>query len=141
MLTGGFGAQWYQGQPMQLTKMFWVRDGATDLGRRLSAYRDRPNLLAVGNFDRGWLVAFLWTQGTRAEGSKMMSRLGMFLYRCSVAIAFMCGIAALTILAALVTNKLSDSEAWIAVVFFAVVGGFSWMVGRAARAPDDVLSD
>src|SRR5271169_2548396 len=125
---------------MQLTKMFWVRDGATD-GRRLSAYRDRPNLLAVGNLDRGWLVAFLWTQGTRAEGSKMMSRLGMVLYRCSVAIAVMCGIAALTILAALVTNKLSDSEAWIAVVFFAMVGGFSWMVGRAAMAPDDVLSD
>jgi len=71
----------------------------------------------------------------------MIARLRMVLYRCGMAISFMCGIAALTILAALVTNKLSDSEAWIAVVFFAVVGGFSWMVGRAAMAPDDVLSD
>jgi hypothetical protein len=127
---------------MQLTKMFWVGDGATDLGRRLSAYRDRPNLLAVGNLNRGWLVAFLWTQGARTEGKRqMIAFLRMVLYRCSVAIAVMCGIAALTILAALITNRLSDSEAWIAVVFFATAGGFSWMVGRAARAPDDVLSD
>ena len=71
----------------------------------------------------------------------MMAFLRMVLYRSGMTIAFICGIAALTILAALITNRLSDSEAWIAVVFFAVVGGFSWMVGRAARAPDDVLSD
>ena len=117
---------------MQLTKMFWVRDGATD-GRRLSTYRDRPNLLAVGNLDRGWLLAFVWTPGTRAGSSKMMSRLGMVLYRCGVAIALMCGIAVLTILAAIATNKSSDLGTWTAVVFFTVVGVFFWMAGRVAK--------
>jgi len=78
----------------------------------------------------------------QADGEgQMIAFLRMVLYRCGMTIALICGIAALTILAALVINKLSDSEAWIAVVFFAMAGGFSWMVGRAARAPDDVLSD
>jgi hypothetical protein len=27
-----------------------------------------------------------------------------------------------------------DSEAWIAAVFFAAVGGFSWILGRPARS-------
>jgi len=48
----------------------------------------------------------------------------------------MCEIAAITILAALVTNTLQDdhSEAWMAVIFFAVFGGFAWIVGRSAKA-------
>jgi len=37
----------------------------------------------------------------------------------------MCEIAAITILAALATDNLRDSEAWMAVVFFAVFGGFA----------------
>ena len=63
----------------------------------------------------------------------MIAHLRMLIYGCSLAIAFMCGIAAFTIFAAIVTHKLSDPEAWTAVVFFAVVGGFSWMAGRAVR--------
>jgi len=63
----------------------------------------------------------------------MIAHLRMLIYGCGLAIALMCGIAALTILAAIVTHKLSDSEAWTAVVFFAAVGGFSWMAGRAVR--------
>ena len=64
----------------------------------------------------------------------MIAHLRMLIYGCVLAIALMCGIAALTILAAIVTHKLSDPEAWTAVVFFAVVGGFAWIVGRAARS-------
>jgi hypothetical protein len=64
-----------------------------------------------------------------------MARLGMIVYLVGLIIAFMCEIAAITILAALVTNKLQDSEAWMAAVFFAVFGGFAWIVGRSARAP------
>jgi hypothetical protein len=64
----------------------------------------------------------------------MIARLRMVLYRCGMAIALICGIAALTILAAIFTNKLPDSQAWMAVVFFAAVGGFAWIVGRAARS-------
>jgi hypothetical protein len=45
----------------------------------------------------------------------------------------LCGLAALTILAAILTNKLPDSEAWIAAVSFAVVGGLSWRAGRTAK--------
>jgi hypothetical protein len=44
----------------------------------------------------------------------------------------MCGIAALTITVAIVTNKLPDSQAWMSVVFFAAVGGATWIAGRAA---------
>ena len=63
----------------------------------------------------------------------MIAFLRMVLYRCGQAIAFMCGIAAFTILAAIVTNKLPDSQAWMAVVFFVAVSGFAWVVGRAAK--------
>ena len=64
----------------------------------------------------------------------MIAHLRMLIYGFCLAIALMCGIAAFTILAAIVTHKLSDSEAWIAAVFFAVVGGFSWLAGRAAKS-------
>jgi hypothetical protein len=46
----------------------------------------------------------------------------------------MCGIAVLTIAVAIVTNKLPDSQAWIAVVFFAAVGGAAWTAGREPDA-------
>ena len=115
---------------MQLTKMFSVRHGATiNLGQRPPI--GPLNVLAVGNVDRGWLVALVWA---RAKGqSKVIARFGMVLYRCGLVIAFMCGLAALTIFAAILTNKLSDSEAWIAAVSFVVVGGLSWLAGRAAQ--------
>jgi hypothetical protein len=65
----------------------------------------------------------------------MMARFGVVLYWCGLAIASMCGIAALTILAAIATNKIIPaSENWMAAVFFAVVGGFSWLAGRAAKS-------
>jgi hypothetical protein len=39
-----------------------------------------------------------------------------------------------TFLAAIATNKIvSDSESWMAVWFFAVIGGVSWLVARAAK--------
>jgi hypothetical protein len=63
-----------------------------------------------------------------------MARFGMILYWFSLAIAIACWIAALTIFAAIITHKLSDSGDWIAGVFFVVVGGLSWMFGRAAKS-------
>ena len=60
----------------------------------------------------------------------MMVRL---VYWCGLALAFLCELAALTILAAIVTRRLSDhSEAWMAVWFFAVVGGVAWIISREA---------
>jgi hypothetical protein len=64
----------------------------------------------------------------------MMARLGMIVYWVSLAITFLCEIAALTILVAIVTNRLPDSEAWMAVWFFAVIGGVSWLVAGAAKS-------
>jgi hypothetical protein len=57
------------------------------------------------------------------------------LYRCCMAIALMCGIAAVTIAVAIVANKLPDSQAWMAGVFFAAVGVATWIAGRAAAPP------
>jgi biotin carboxyl carrier protein len=62
----------------------------------------------------------------------MVGGLVKILYWCCLAIALMCGIAALTITVAIVTNKLPDSQAWMAAVFFAAVGGAAWIVGSAA---------
>ena len=89
---------------------------------------------AVSNPDRGWLVALVWRLGTQAEGKiKMLAPLGTVFYWCSLAIAFICWIAALIILMAITTGKLSDSGVWMAVIFFVAVGCISWLVGRAAR--------
>ena len=64
-----------------------------------------------------------------------MARLAKILYWCCMAITLMCEIAALTILTALFTNKLQGhSDVWMALWFFAVVGGIAWMVGRTARS-------
>jgi L-asparagine transporter-like permease len=72
---------------------------------------------------------------TLAEGkSQMIAHLAKILYWCCLAITLMCEIAAITILTALFTNKLpGHSDAWMAVVFFAVFGVFAWIVGRVAR--------
>jgi hypothetical protein len=114
--------------PMQLTRMFSVRHGATDLGQRPSV--SPLNVLAVGNVDRGWLVALVWA---RAEGEiNMLGRFGTIISWCSLAIALVCWIAAVAIFTAIITGKLSDSNAWIAMMFFAV-GCISWLVGRGAK--------
>jgi hypothetical protein len=64
----------------------------------------------------------------------MISRIAKILYRCCLAITLLCEMAAITILTALFTNRLpGDSEAWMAVVFFAVFGGFAWILGRVGR--------
>jgi hypothetical protein len=137
---------------MQLVKVSPAWGGAADPGRRAPALRERAavrtdpkpsrarttaplNLLTVGNLDRGWLVVLVWTLGTTRAGgeSKMMARFGRFLYWCGLAIALICWMAALTILTAIVTDKLPDSGAWMAVVFFVAVGSFFWLVGRATR--------
>ena len=62
----------------------------------------------------------------------MTAYLRTVLYLCCRVIALMCGIAALTITVAIVTDKLPDPQAWMAVVFTAA-GGAAWTVGRAAR--------
>jgi hypothetical protein len=80
----------------------------------------------------GWLVAFVWRLGTRAEGEiKMQARFGTVFYWCSLAIAFACSIAATIILMAIINGKPSGSEAWMAAVFFVAVGISSWLVNRA----------
>jgi hypothetical protein len=63
----------------------------------------------------------------------MITFLRIVLYWCCMAIALMSGIAALTIAAAIITNKLPDSQAWIAAVFFAAIGCAAWIAGNAAR--------
>jgi hypothetical protein len=135
-----------------LTREVPALDGASGTEQQSFARRERPvartepksnkaqtaspNVLAVGSLDRGWLVALVWKLGTTRAGreSKMMARFGRVLYWCSLAIAFLCWIAALTILTAIVTNRLSDSGAWMAVWFFAVLGSVAWIVGRTAKS-------
>jgi hypothetical protein len=62
-----------------------------------------------------------------------MPFLRTLIYRCCSAIAFLSGIAALTIMAAIAANKLSDPEAWLAAVFFIVAGGAALLVAAATR--------
>jgi len=47
--------------------------------------------------------------------------------------AVVCAIAAVTIAVAIVSNQLSDPQAWMAVVFFVMAGAIGWIAGRAAR--------
>lgn len=63
----------------------------------------------------------------------MTAFLRTVLYGCCMVTALMSGIAALTITVTIVTNKLPDSQAWMAVVFFAAAGLVAWIAGRAAR--------
>jgi hypothetical protein len=57
----------------------------------------------------------------------------MVIYWCGLAIASLCEIAAFVMLAMLVANKLPASDAWMGGVFFAVIGGLTWLAGRAAK--------
>jgi hypothetical protein len=81
--------------------MFWVRNGATHLGPI-----GLPNLFAVRNIDRGWLIALAWSPEARAEDDKMIARFGIIIYWCGLAIACVCMLAALTIVAAIFTGDL-----------------------------------
>ena len=51
----------------------------------------------------------------------------------SLALTLICGIAAITISAAILTGKLEDPEAWMAAVLLAVTGGVFWMICHATR--------
>jgi len=116
-------------------------DGDTQL-QRPSDRVDRPIIrmglmpnsryFAVSNLHRGWFVALVWKLGTRAESKiKMLAPLGTVFYRCNLAIAFACSIAATIILMAIIQGKPSGSEAWMAAVFFVAVGISCWLVSRA----------
>ena len=48
-------------------------------------------------------------------------------------IAFMSGMAALTITVAIATNKLPDPQAWMSAVFFIAAGGVALLAGSMAR--------
>ena len=62
-----------------------------------------------------------------------MSRLRTVLWVCCAVAAIMCGIAAITVVVAIATSRLAgDPDAWMSAVFFVLVGGFTWMGGRAA---------
>jgi hypothetical protein len=63
--------------------------------------------------------------------NQSISNLAVIFYWCSIAITFICEIAAITILATISTNNLQDeSEGWMAVWFFAVDGGIVWIVAH-----------
>jgi hypothetical protein len=62
----------------------------------------------------------------------MISVLRTVLYTCCMVIAAMSFVAALTITVAIALNRLPDPQAWMAVVFFIMAGGFAWIVGRAS---------
>jgi len=63
----------------------------------------------------------------------MIGRLGMVLYWSGLAIASLCEIVAFGILLMSIAGKLAASEAWMAAASFAVIGGVSWLAGRAAK--------
>ena len=62
----------------------------------------------------------------------MIARLGMVLYWCGLTVAALCEVFTIIILVMIVIDR-AASEAWLAAVFFAVVGGASWLGGRAAK--------
>ena len=62
----------------------------------------------------------------------MTAVLRKILSMCCMALAFLSGIAAVTIAVAIAANKLPDQQAWTAVVFFVAAGAASWIAGRAA---------
>ena len=64
-----------------------------------------------------------------------MASLAKGFYWCSIVITVFCEIAAITIFAAIATAKLPGQyENWMAVLFFALAGGVSWIAGHAARS-------
>jgi hypothetical protein len=62
----------------------------------------------------------------------MVRLLWIVVFLISLAIALMCGIAAITILAAIVTGRLTDPGAWTTAVFLAAVGCLLGALCRAA---------
>ena len=58
--------------------------------------------------------------------------LWIVVYLISLAIAVMCALAAVTILAAIVTGKLTDPEAWKTAVLLSAVACLLWFLCRAA---------
>jgi hypothetical protein len=66
-----------------------------------------------------------------------MAVLREVIYLCCIAIAVVCGIAAVTIAVAIVSGKLPDPQAWMAVVFFVATGVAFLIAGRAARISNE----
>ena len=54
-------------------------------------------------------------------------------YLISLAITLMCGIAAITIAAAVLTGKLADLEDWTTAVLLAAVGCLFWLLCSATK--------
>jgi len=54
-------------------------------------------------------------------------------FRCCMVIAVVSEIAAATIAVAIAINKLTDSQDWLAVAFFAAIGCAAWVAGRQDR--------
>jgi hypothetical protein len=52
---------------------------------------------------------------------------------CCMVIAVVSEIAAATIAVAIAINKLTDSQDWLAVAFFAAIGCAAWVAGRQDR--------
>jgi hypothetical protein len=74
------------------------------------------------------------TRDLAAEGHGDVTHgLREVLYICCMAASILCAIAAVTIAVAFLANRLQDSQAWMAAVFFAAVGVAVWIAGRAAR--------
>jgi len=63
----------------------------------------------------------------------MVRLIFIVVYLISLAIALMCGIAAIVISFAIVTGKLTDPEAWQTAALLAVAGCLSWLLCRTAR--------
>jgi hypothetical protein len=61
----------------------------------------------------------------------MIVRLGEVLYWCGLVVASL--IAAIGVLALVITKGSVAADAWVAAVFFAIVGGLAWLAGRAAK--------
>jgi hypothetical protein len=68
----------------------------------------------------------------------MLRLILIIVYLISLAISLMCGIAAITISAAIVTGKLADPESWTTAVLLAAVGVSFWLLCRAAK---DLIED
>ena len=69
---------------------------------------------------------------TRVE-REMKAFLREVFFICCMVIAVVSEIAAATIAVAIAINKLPDSQAWMAVAFFAAIGCAAWIAGSAAR--------
>ena len=66
----------------------------------------------------------------------------MIIYWCSIAITFICEVAAITILATINLNHFQDqAEIWMAAWFFAVNGGIAWIVASQCLASEQTRHD